>query len=64
MIELTYDQIQAIESNGQQHTEVMNPRTRETFVLVRKDLFDAIQKWAAPLKRCWNNPEDDDLIEK
>jgi hypothetical protein len=44
MIELTNDQIQAIESNGEQHPEVVNPRTRETFVLVRKDVFDAMQK--------------------
>ena len=64
MIELTNDQIQAIESNGEPHPELVNPQTQETFVLVRKDLFEAMQKWVAPLKRRWNNPGDDDLIKK
>jgi hypothetical protein len=64
MIELTNDQVQAIESNGERLPEVVNPRTRETFVLVRKDLYEAMQKWVAPLKRRWDNPADDDLIKK
>ncbi len=64
MIELTNDQIEAIESNRELHAEVVNPRTQETYVLVRKDLFEVVQKWVAPLKRRWTNPGDDDLIKR
>ena len=43
---------------------VVNPKTREEFVLVRKECFEAMQKWMAPLKRRWDNRADDDLIRK
>lgn len=62
MIELTPDQAQAIQRNGEELPSVLNPQTRETFVLVRKEVFEAMQKWLAPLKRRWDNPADDDLI--
>ncbi len=43
---------------------MVNPKTHEEFILIRKARFDAMQKWIAPLKRRWDNPEDDDLIAK
>ena len=43
---------------------VVNPRTQEEFVLVRKDRFEVMQKWVASLKRRWDDPADDDLIRK
>jgi hypothetical protein len=61
MIELTEEQVQAVERT-QPWPLVVNPKTREEFVLVRKDRFDAMQKWVASLKRRWDNPADDDLI--
>jgi hypothetical protein len=64
MIELTPDQAQAIERNGKEPSLLVDPRTQETFVLVRKDVFDALQRWIAPLKRRWDHPEDDDLTRK
>jgi hypothetical protein len=60
MIELTPEQVQAIEED--QMPILVNPKTQEEFVLIRKERFDAMQKWIAPLKRRWDNPADDDLI--
>ena len=63
MIELTEQQAQAI-AQAEQPPLVVDPRTREEFILVRKDRYDAMQKWMASLKRRWDNPADDDLIRK
>jgi hypothetical protein len=43
---------------------VVDPRTQEEFVLVRRDRYEAMQKWVASLKRRWDDPGDDDLIRK
>ena len=64
MIELTSDQTQAIERNGEQPLLMVDSRTQETFVLVRKGVYDRMQKWVAPLKRRWDNPADEDLTRK
>jgi len=63
MIELTKEQMQAIEQTDQLPL-LVNPKTQEEFVLVRKDRFEAMQKWMASLKRRWDDPADDDLIRK
>jgi len=62
MIELSVEQVQAIE-RGEPLPVVVNPKTREEFVLLPKKRFEAMQKWIAPLKRRWDDPADDDLIE-
>ena len=41
MIELTPEQAQAVE--GDRVPTLVNPQTREEFVLVRKERYDAIQ---------------------
>jgi hypothetical protein len=61
MIELTEEQAEGL-TRGEQPPLVVNPRTREEFVLVPKGRFEAMQKWVAPLKRRWDDPGDDDLI--
>jgi len=63
MIELTEEQAEALR-RAEQPPHVVDPRTREEFVLVRKDRFEAMQKWVASLKRRWDDPGDDDLIRK
>jgi hypothetical protein len=63
MIELTKEQVRAV-GQSEQLPLVVNPKTREAFVLVRKDRFDAMEKWLAPLKRRWDDPADDGLNEQ
>jgi hypothetical protein len=61
MIHLTDEQSEAL-TRGEQFPLVVNPRTQEEFVLVRKDRFESMQKWVASLTRRWDDPNDDDLI--
>ena len=61
MIELTQEQADAL-AGAEQLPLVVNPRTREEFVLVPRDRFEAMQKWVASLKRRWDDLADDDLL--
>ena len=63
MIEPTEEQATAL-PQAELPPLVVDPRTWEEFVLVRKDRFEAMQKWVASLKRRWDDPADDDLIRK
>jgi hypothetical protein len=63
MIELTDKQAAEIASIGQP-TVVLNPITHEEFVLVRKDRFEAMERWLSSIKRRWDDPANDDLIQK
>lgn len=63
MIELTLEQMQLVEQE-EPLPVLVNPKTREEFVLIRKERYKAMQKWIAPLKRRWDDPADDDLIIK
>jgi hypothetical protein len=63
MIELTAEQAEAL-TRAEQLPLVVNPRTREEFVLVPRERFEAMQKWVASLKRRWDDPADDDVIRK
>jgi hypothetical protein len=63
MIELTPEQVKAIEQE-ENLSVVVNPKTREEFILIRKERFEAMQKWIAPLKRRWDDPADDNLTKK
>ena len=63
MLELTEEQVSALERE-ELLPIVVNPKTREEFVLIAKERYEAMQKWIAPLKRRWDNPADDDLIKK
>ncbi|MBY0524774.1 MAG: hypothetical protein K2R98_15320 [Gemmataceae bacterium] len=58
MIELTELQAQAIQ--GADAPLVRNPRTDETFVLVRKDVYELMRKWGSSLGRVWDDPELDE----
>jgi hypothetical protein len=54
MIELTAEQAQAVEQGGT--PVLLNPKTKEEFVLVRKDVFEKMRQWMAPLSRGWDDP--------
>jgi hypothetical protein len=59
MIELTEEQRQALE--GQKGpVEVVNPSTREVFVLVPTDVYELVRKVVeGPNRRGWDDPEPD-----
>ena len=42
MIELTEQQRQAVQEQGGQPVQLMDPATRQTFVLIRRDLYDSL----------------------
>ncbi len=65
MIELTTEQIQALEAHEQGPLPIRNPRTGETFLLVPRDVYDLVRKVIdGPNRRGWGDPADDDLIRK
>ena len=44
MIELTEQQVQALETSGATPPRVVNPRTKETFVLLRVDEYERLKE--------------------
>ncbi|HMC65373.1 MAG TPA: hypothetical protein VKI65_10585 [Gemmataceae bacterium] len=44
MIELTEQQMQALENSGATPPRVVNPRTKETFVLLRVDEYERLKE--------------------
>ena len=59
MIELTEEQIQAMEIQ-KQPLHLVNPRTQEVFVLIRHNIYQL----TCGIIKTWNDPDDDDdLIE-
>lgn len=63
MIELTQERAAAL-TRAEQPPVVVDPSIREEFVLVPRGRYEAMQKWVASLKRCWDDPSNDDLIRK
>jgi hypothetical protein len=64
MIELTEEQARALE---QQDTplQIVNPRTGEVFVLIRKNVYDLTCDIVGGGKgKPWDDEADDDLIRK
>ncbi len=55
MLELTEQQVQALEQSKEPPI-LMNPKTQEGYVLIRKDVFDLLRKWMEPLNRAWDDP--------
>jgi hypothetical protein len=63
MIELTEQQMQAM-AEQQSPLQVVNSRTQEVFVLIRRDVYDLTCKIVGGRKgQVWDD-EDDDLIRK
>lgn len=55
MIELTEQQRQALAEQGGKPLEVVDPATRETYVLVRKEAFETMRQWLKPLEQGWDD---------
>jgi hypothetical protein len=59
MLELTPEQASALERQTDP-LALVNPRTQEVFVLVRRDVYNLTRK----ILKNWDDPEDADLIEQ
>jgi hypothetical protein len=65
MIELTEEQMQALEAQTQGPLQILNPRTQEIYVLVRQEVYQLASRiLSGPNRRGWEDPADDDLIRK
>jgi hypothetical protein len=57
MIELNDEQARALESQAEAPPRVRNPRTQETFVLVREDVYETVRKIIDGYNRGgWDDP--------
>ncbi|MCI0704351.1 MAG: hypothetical protein L0241_25105 [Planctomycetia bacterium] len=64
MIELTEEQAQALEQQ-QVPLQLINPHTREVFVLIRKNVYDLTCSIVGGGKgKPWDDEADNDLIRK
>jgi len=60
MIELTEDQLRAIEAEGKSPLRVKDPQTQETFLLIPQDLYELVRRIIdGPNRRGWDDPELD-----
>jgi hypothetical protein len=65
MIELTHEQVQAMDSQKPTPLQVLNPATQEVFVLIRKEVYDLTCSIVGGGKgQVWDDQADDDLIRK
>lgn len=59
MIELTEEQLKALETEPAP-LRVLNPRTQETYFLIRKEVYELVRGVVAPANRNgWDDPEMD-----
>jgi hypothetical protein len=63
MIELREDQLQDLDGQPQPPLAV-DPRTGQEYVLIRREIYELVQRTLKPIGRGWDDPADDDLIRK
>jgi hypothetical protein len=60
MIDMTEEQVRALEAQTQGPLPLQNPRTQETFVLIRQDVYELVKRIIdGPNRRGWDDPELD-----
>jgi hypothetical protein len=65
MIELTSEQMQAIEAQRPKPLQLVNPTTQEVFVLIRKEVYDLTCSIVGGGRgQVWDDESDEDLIRK
>lgn len=64
MIELTEEQSRALEAE-KSPLHLVNPRTKEVFVLIRKNVYDLTCNLVGGKRgQVWDDEADDDLVRK
>lgn len=61
MIELREDQLPPLDA-AEQPPVVVDPRTGQEYLLIRRDIYEKVRGFLKPYGRAWDNPADDDLI--
>lgn len=62
MVELTQEQLRALDE-PEQPPMLVDPRTGQQFLLIRKEIHDKVRSILRPYGKNWDNPADDDLIQ-
>ena len=63
MIELTEHQQKAVDTQ-EQPPVVVDPRTGQEYLLIRREVYEIVRGTLKPVGRGWDDPADDDLIRK
>jgi hypothetical protein len=63
MIELTEEQLQALDA-PQQPPVAVDPRTAQEYLLIKREVYEKVCGVLKPYGRGWDDPADDDLIRK
>ena len=63
MIELTDDQLQALDQQGQPAAAI-DRRTGQVYRLIKQEVYDLVCGTLKPYGRGWDDPADDGLIRK
>ncbi len=63
MIELTEHQQKAV-NTLEQPPVVVDPRTGQEYLLIRREIYELARGTLKPYGRGWDDPADDDLIRK
>jgi hypothetical protein len=61
MIELRPDQLSALDG-PEQPPVAFDPRTRQEYLLIRREVYEVVRGFLKPYGRGWDEPADDDLI--
>jgi hypothetical protein len=61
MIELTEEQQLALD-RAAQPAVVLDPRTGQEYLLIRRQVYELVRGTLKPYGRGWDDPADDDLI--
>ena len=63
MIELTEPQQQAVDAQ-EQPPVVVDPRTGQEYILIRREIYELVRGTLKPYGRGWDDSADDELIRK
>jgi hypothetical protein len=63
MIKLTPEQAAALEGPPQPPV-VVDPRTGQEYRLIKREVYELVQRTLKPYGRGWDDPADDELIRK
>ena len=64
MIELTPEQRQALDTRAEQPPVVVDPRTGQEYLLIRREIYELVQATLKPFNRGWDDDPEMDIYEQ